>query len=226
MTQFEAYLEVLAEHEDEKSRSLLDPRDRILVNAGVRLNWIGDFVANKKIKYKKMSVILEKILFTGASKKWNKILLGECGKSIGRFRELIARDEQVRKMFAEEASFGDEPILLRGPDEKGFYAPVDGMHRLVGAILQNKNTVAAFVTADGGECLPICEAHVVYDLIRGFQRHAKDEQGKIELYHALMLLARTYENVVGLLKGRFDPEHVPDESVQEIVRKVIDDSKK
>jgi hypothetical protein len=222
MTEFDTYLESLADHEDEKSRSLLDPRGRILVNAGVRLNWIGDFVANEKIGYEKAVVPLEKIKFSGASKKWNKILLGECGKSVEKFRELMARDELVRDMFAAEASFGEEPILLRGPGKEGYYVPVDGMHRLVGAILQGRESISAFVPVDEVACLPICEAHVVYDLIRGFQRHAKDEQGKTELYHALKLLARTYENVVGLLKNRFDVEHVPDEEVQKIIGRVID----
>ncbi|MFH1089579.1 MAG: hypothetical protein V1716_04100 [Candidatus Uhrbacteria bacterium] len=226
MTKFEKYIEVLASHEDTKSESFLDSRGRILVNAGIRLNWIGDFISNPQIKYKLKSVPINKVLFTGTNPSWNKILIDQCEKSVEKFQALTKNNLEIKKRFLKEASFGDEPILMRGPDENGLYRVFDGMHRFVGAVLKNKKTISAYVPINEDSHLPICEAHVIYDLIRGFQRHAKDQQGKRELYYALKLLARTYENVVDLLNIRFSFKYVPDKDVQKIIEKVIKKIKK
>lgn len=226
MNKFEKYIDVLATHEDKKSKSFLDPRGRILVNAGIRLNRIGDFISNPNIKYKLTSVSVNKVLFTGTNPDWNKILIDQCEKSVERFRALTKNNLEIKKKFSKEASFGDEPILMRGPDENGLYRVFDGMHRFVGAVLKNKKTIAAYIPINEEKHLPICEAHVAYDLIRGFQRHAKDQQGKRELYYALKLLARTYENVIDLLKNRFNFKHIPDKDVQKIIEKVIKEIKK
>ncbi len=224
MTGFDKYLKSLAVHERQKSAHL-DPRSTILVNAGIGLNWLGDYLANPKIKFKKVSVPVEKILFTGTEPKWNKILIDRCERSVVKFRTLIEKDERLRKKLTNEASFGKEPILLRGPDEQGMYHVFDGMHRFVGAVLAGKKSIYAYAATNERKHLPVCEAHVVYDLIRGFQRHAKDERGKVELYHALKLLSRTYGNVPDLLKKRFDAKHVADNDVQEIIKRVINESK-
>lgn len=225
MNEFEKYLKSLAEHEEVKARKQLDVRGRILVSAGVGLNWIGDFATNPKIKYKKYKVPIEKILFTGTEPEWNKILLEKCERSVAKFRLLVSANVAVRSKFMKEASFGSEPILLRGPDENGFYRVLDGMHRFMGAVLSGKKTVTAYAPINEGKYLPVCEAHVVYDLIRGFQRHAKDERGKFELYHALKLLSRTYGNVIDLLKNRFGAKHVADEEVQAVISKIIKEIK-
>ena len=221
MNDFEKYIQDLANHEDEKSKSFLDPRKRILVNAGIRLNWIGDFLANPKIKYEKKEVPTGKVLFTGTNLEWNKVLVDKCERSVEKFQKLIEQDEKIKHRFTEEASFGNEPILMRGPDEKGFYRVFDGMHRFVGAVIKKRKTVSAYVAINEDKHLPVCEAHTVYDLIRGFQRHARDENGKTELYHGLKLLARTYENVIDLLENRFNSTYVADDEVQEIIKKVI-----
>jgi len=221
MTKFEKYIKDLAAHEERKSMPFLNPRMQILVNAGIRLNWIGDYLANPKIRFRKIKISVDKILFTGSSLAWNKILLDRCHKSVGEFKELISKNQTIKKKFIKDASYSAEPILLRGPDEKGFYRVLDGMHRFVGAIIKNKKTVSAYIPVDEGKYLPICEAHVVYDLIRGFQRSARDKQGENDLYHALRLLARTYENGADLLKIRFNHKYVPDKAVQKIIRKII-----
>ncbi|NTU99401.1 hypothetical protein HGA64_05375 [Candidatus Falkowbacteria bacterium] len=225
MTKFEEYLSNLADHEEESSLAKLDPRSKILVNAGVRLNWMGDFIANPKIKYKKKRIPINKILFTGTTREWNSVLLDQCSGNIERFKELVENNVAIKKKFFKEASFSEEPILLRGPDKNGLYRTFDGMHRFVGAVLAGKKTIAAYVPLNEGAQLPICEPHVVYDLIRGFQRHAKDEQGKKELLHALNLLARTYENVTDLLEKRFDQAHLPDKEVQAVINAVIKKNK-
>jgi len=223
---FEKYISSLAKHETENSESFLDSRSEILVNAGIRLNWLGDFLANPNIKYKKIDVAVEKILFTGTVPKWNKILMDRCGRSVKKFQELIEQDEEIKKKFTNEASFGSEPLLMRGPDEEGFYRIFDGMHRFVGSVIQNRKVVSAYVPINSEDHLPICEAHTVYDLIRGFQRNANDEAGKIQLYYALKLLVRTYENVLDLLKYRFNEEYIPYVEVQKIIAKVIAETEK
>lgn len=220
MTKFEKYIENLASHEDKKGKSLINARERILVNAGIRLNWIGDYIANPKIKYRKIDISVDKVLFTGTNPEWNKILIDRCQKNVTNFKELIKNDKKIRKKFASEASYGNEQILIRGPDENGFYSVFDGMHRFLGIILKNKKTVQAYVPINEQDHLPVCEAHVVYDLIRGFQRHANNKQGEKDLYHALKLLARTYENVIELLEKRFNFTYVADRKVQKIIKRV------
>ena len=96
---FEKYISSLAKHETENSESFLDSRSEILVNAGIRLNWLGDFLANPNIKYKKIDVAVEKILFTGTVPKWNKILMDRCGRSVKKFQVLIEQDEEIKKKF-------------------------------------------------------------------------------------------------------------------------------
>ena len=169
---------------------------------------------------------INQVLFTGTTPDWNKILIDKCERSVKKFRKLIKQDKKSKKRFIQEASFGNEPILMRGPDEKGFYRVFDGMHRFVGAVIEERGTVTAYVPINEDKHLPVCESHTVYDLIRGFQRHAKDDNGKTELYHALKLLARTYENVIELLETRFNSTYVADDEVQEIIEKVIKKIKK
>ncbi len=224
MQDFDHYLQELADHEDEKGRSLIDARGRILVNAGIRLNWIGDAVANPEIRYESQDVSVDSVLFTGTSLAWNKILIDQCERSVNQFRTLMKHKPALKRKFRQEALFSHKPVLLRGPDDKGFYRVVDGMHRFVGAVINNQATIPAFVPVNESEKLPVCEAHVVYDLIRGFLRHANDAQGRVELEQALKLLVRTYANVADLLRERFSATYVSEQAVQEVIGRVLDRS--
>lgn len=223
MDDFEQYLESLSQNEEKKST--LNSREKILVYSGVHLNWMGDFLANPNINYTKKQIPIEQVLFTGTSPDWNEILIKQCKRSVSQFQELIQQDTAIKELFTQKASFESLPILLHGPDEEGFYRVFDGMHRFVGAILANHTIVEAYIPTNVSEHLPICEAHVIYDLIRAFQRHAKDENGKKELYYALRLLARTYGNVIDLLESRFNITYVSDNDVQEIITQVIQEVK-
>lgn len=223
MSRFDVFLEALADHEEKKIENTLSVRQRLLVNAGIQMNWMGDFLANPAIKYKEQDIPLQNIRFTGTNPAWNRVLLDQCDRSIAAFQQLVQEDENIRHQFEQEASYGTEPILLIGPDEEGFYLPLDGMHRLVGAALQQRTSMKAFVTSHAEHHLPICEAHVVYDLIRAYQRNARDEQGGTQLYHALCLLIRTYANVPTLLRERFGRDHVAHEDIQEIIERVLAD---
>jgi len=222
MSKFEAYLKELAQHEKEKTKGFLkDPQQTILVHAGISLNWLGDFFANPEIEWVRKSLLVEKIQFTGTNPEWNRILTDQCKRSVAKFRSLIKKYPELESRFRKEASFGDEIILVRKSEDKGFYKALDGMHRFMGAVLQKKKHVWVYLAVNEDKHLPICEAHVVYDLIRGFCRHAHDEQGKEQLYHALKLLSRTYANVFELLRERFNADYVHDNDAQAVITRVL-----
>ena len=61
MNDFKEYSKNLADHEEKNSRSFLEPRERLLMNAGYRLNWIGDYIANPNIEFKLKDMDLAKI---------------------------------------------------------------------------------------------------------------------------------------------------------------------
>lgn len=219
--EFENFLDKLAIHESIKNEDFLDSRGKILVNAGIQLNWLGDFLSNPKIKYKKAVLPVYKILFTGTNPEWNVVLLERCKRLVKDFQVLIKEDEKLREKFISESSFGKEPILVRKTDKDDVYQVLDGMHRFVGAVINGKESVDVYVPINEDEHLPVCEPHVIYDLIRGFQRNAKENEGKKELYYALKLLSRTYENVNELLNKRFSFEYMADRNVQDVIDRIL-----
>lgn len=225
MTTFEQYLQDLADHEEEKSRPLLaDPRVKIRVYGGMRLNWLGDFFGNPNIKWQEQELLVDIILFGGTGLAWDRILIDQCKRSPAKFRELIGRTQGLRAKFESEVSSGEQPIVVRhSPDREGYYHVLDGMHRFVGAVIGEQTTIKAYVPVNEHEHLPRCESHVVYDLIRGFMRHAADEQGKEGLYQALKLLMRTYENVGDLLRHRFNAQYVRNQDVQDVIQRVLNE---
>lgn len=94
------------------------------------------------------------------------------------------------------------------------------MHRFVGRILQGDKEIEAWVCIK--EVKPFCEPHVVYNLIRGYQRlEEKSEQRAIELQFALQLLMKTCANVKKLLIERFGSSRLRDEDIQNIITKAI-----
>jgi len=222
MSKFKECLEKLADHENKKSELYLgDQRMVILVNAGIGLNWLGDFFANPEIKWEERQLPIEKIQFTGTNPEWNRILVDKCERSVSKFRTLMAENSKLEEKFRQEASFGDEMILVRKSEKEGFYKVLDGMHRFVGVVLEDKREARVLLPINEDKHLPVCEAHTVYDLIRGFIRSARDKEGEVELYSALKLLCRTYANVRELLIERFNKDYVYDDKVQEIIRKVL-----
>lgn len=223
MTKFERYLKNLAIHEKEKRYDTLPDRIKILVMSGVALNWLGDYLANPKIKWIEKQIAIGKIKFTGTGPEFNKILIDRCGRSPEKFKDLITQDSKIKKIFQNYATKSSIPILVR-PDEenKGYYKVLDGMHRFIGAIFAGKNKVAVWLPENDQKALPECEYHVIYDLIRGYQRNARDKEGKKELYHALKLLSRTYSNVKKVLQERFHQGWVRDaEDVHKVIEKVL-----
>lgn len=217
---FETYLKELASHEREKyEKYLSDPRNIILVYSGVALNWLGDFFANPDIKWVERTVKVEDCLFTGTNPEMNEILLNKCQEKPENLISYLENNSKDKELIYEYASYGDETILLRKKDDK--YLLLDGTHRFVGAVLQKNKTVKAYIPVNEQQVLPNCEAHTVYDLIRGFRRNARDEEGKKALYWALKLLNRTYANVGLLLRERFNEKYERNKEVQDVISKVL-----
>ena len=125
--------------------------------------------------------------------------------------------------FTNETPLVKETILVRESDNPGKYKILDGIHRLIGACLEGKKTIIALVPMNENGVLPICEAHTIYDLIRGFIRHRHNKDGETELYYGLKLLLNTYANTQDLLKNRFNKKWVDDEKTQNIIKKVLED---
>ena len=221
--EFNQFLESLGEKEAKKVESLVseDPRKKILINGGVFLNWLGDFFANPEITWRKIEVDIDQIRFTGTNPELNKILLERAEKKPAKLREILDADPEVKKYITDIASNNQVLIVVRHGENEGEYKMLDGSHRLLTMILEGKEKTIVWYPGNELELLPVCEAHVVYDLIRGFIRNAKDEEGKKELYYALKLLIRAYSNVPDLLMNRFNSEYVFDEDVQEVIKKVL-----
>jgi hypothetical protein len=213
---FEDYLKKLEKHESEVLRDL-DTREKIRVSSGIRLNHISDFVGNPKTKFILIKIPADKVLFTGTTEpEWNKILIERCKRSPAELKKLILKHPELKPRFSH-AKFSKEPILVKKFKDK--YKVFDGMHRFVGAVLENKDSVEAFVAIN--EAKPICEAHVIYDLIKGFLRSEKTKKDKQDLFSALRLLKKSYENTEYLLKNRFNAKYEPDKDLQKIINKIV-----
>ena len=223
MKKIDRFIKKLAVHQAKKvSGQIADPRASLLVTSGIHLNWLGDFFGNPEIKWQEKNVPLEKIKFTGTNPEWNKILLDNCDRSPKKLQALIKRNPKIKKVFNQKSYSANQPVVLRQDlENKGYYKVLDGMHRMVAATISGKSKVKCLVCTNEEKVLPICESHVVYDLMRGFIRSAKDKQGEKELYHALKLLSRTYANVTPLLRGRLGKKWVLDKDVQKIIKRVL-----
>jgi hypothetical protein len=224
MTSFETYLYNLAKHEQSKSQDLLvSSRNQILVNAGVRLNWMGDFFANPNILWSDVTEMnVDNIQFTGTNPDWNNILIKDCDGNSMKFIRLIDQNQRLKQKFQEESSFNpDLPILVRKSEGSDKFKVFDGMHRFIGALVHGQPTIKVYFPINEDKALPWCEPHVIYDLIRGFLRNANDKEGEKQLYHALRLLIRTYGNTRELLVDRFNKENVDEDTVQEIIKNVL-----
>lgn len=230
MDKFQKYLSDLAEVEKTKAEKaeMETSEGKILVYGGVKLNWLGDFFGNPKIKWKKQTLPLEQILFSGTGPDWNKILIDECKRQPEKFQELIKKDPKSKDKFWQEVKdVAGIPILVRIADEdpKKFQV-LDGMHRFIKAVIENKKEIKVYLPINEKEFLPVCERHTIYDLIRGFIRNAHNKAGEKELYFGLKLLARTYSNVIQDLKERFNDNWVRNEKAQAVIQKVIKESGK
>ena len=220
---FNKYLRNLAQSEEEKSKSFNNTsRHKILIHSGVLLNWLGDYFANPKIKWQKKLVPIKNILMTGTSPEFNKIFIKQSQRSPSKLLNILEKDKKLKDKvlkWANKTKGFTELIILR--KEGKYYKVLDGMHRFVKVVLAGVTEIESYVPLNEKSELPVCESHIVYDLIRGYLRNARDKAGQKQLEQSLMLLLRTYSNVEDLLKNRFNLDYVPEKDVQDVIKKVF-----
>lgn len=217
------YIKDLSQSEEKKSKAFNNnPRHKISIHSGVLLNWLGDYFANPKIKWQKRTVNVEKILMTGTMPEFNKIFIEKSKRSPDKLLHILNKNQRLRDKIAKWANKNRGfagVILLRKEGE--YYKVLDGMHRFIKIVLSGNKEIEAYIPINEEKELPVCEAHVVYDLIRGYLRHARNKTGRKQLEQALMLLLKTYANVRKLLKNRFNFIYVPEKDVQSVINKAL-----
>lgn len=134
-------------------------------------------------------------------------------------------DPSIRARLEKEIAAEPTPILVRkGPGGGGRPRVLFGMRPFVQAILDGKTEIEVFTPINEDDVRPLCEPHVVYDLIKAYERRGHDEAGFQQLIGGLTLLNREYANVEKLLRERFDPvaRNMPDNGVERAIQAVFD----
>lgn len=191
--------------------------EQIVMYSGAALNWIADYITDENISWERETIFIDQLWLTGTNPEWNKIVIDKCQRSPRKLKEALRRPA-IRKIF-KKAEFNPLPILVRYEDEK--YKVLDGMHRVIGAILKGKKQIKAWIAMPQGKPSPRCEPHVVYDLLRAYQRGLNKDRKALLI--ALKFLKKSYGNVEGLLKHRFNKKWLPDDEIQEIIQEALKD---
>lgn len=212
------YLEQLAKKQMDKALAKADVLKRLLMASGAELNWVADFITDASYFWTKEELTLDDLWLTGTGPDWNKVVIDECERSPVKFRQRLKNDPALIPLF-KDAVFSDDPILLRYEEEK--YKVLEGMNRVIAMLRDGKETVTAFVARPSGTPRPMCEPHVVYDLIRAYDRKLTTD--RVGLIAALRLLRSCYANVDGLLRDRFTGGWMPNQEIREIVAEALKD---
>jgi len=218
------YLEKLNKHLKSKTEKFLSQNlaEQFLNSSGILLNWIADYLTDPNIRWEKEELEIDQLYLTGTSPAWNKIIIDQCQRSPSKLRTLFRKNPSIKKIF-KEAKFIDLPILVRYEEDK--YKVLDGMHRIIAAIRDGLSLIPAFVAYPQAEPQPSCEAHLIYDFLRAYQRRSPVERQSLrtDLISGLRFLKKVYGNVEGLLRERFNSNYVLDPEIQEIIKEVLKD---
>lgn len=210
------YLKELIKNLEAKNAKRQSYVDKLLMHSGAVLNWIGDYITDENAVWKKEKLLIDKLYLTGTNPEWNRIVIDICGRSPKKLREYFQKYSIATKIF-KDAVFENIPVLVRY--DEGKYKMLDGMHRAVAAIRDGKKYIYAYVARINGKPKPKCEAHVIYDLLKAYQRGIhRDSKG---LESSLLYLKKSYSNVERLLKNRFNKNWVHDREVQKIIKEVL-----
>ncbi len=214
-----AYLEKLAEAERARFENTNSSLERLLTYSGVALNWMADYLLDPNVIWRNETIAIDSLYLTGTSPEWNKVIIDEAQRSPTKLHILIANKPALSEFF-KNAQYDDSPILVRYEDDKN--KVLNGMHRVIGAILDGKEHIEAFIgELKGATYTPVCEPHVVYDLLRAYIRGINpDRKGLIA---ALKFLRKAYSNVDELLKNRFGPDGIADDDIQAIIQDALTD---
>jgi len=191
----------------------LSPLEKILVFAGVAMNWQADFLLDETIKWRKKKLKLDDLYLTGTNPRWNAIVIDKCQRSPKKFRDYLLKNPAAKTIF-KKAKFSLYPILVHHEDKK--LKVFDGMNRVIASLREGKKEIEAWVATPNKKPKPKVEPHVIYDFLRSYHRGInKDRKGLIA---ALKFLRKSYSNVDQLLKERFNIDWVPSEEIQKIIR--------
>lgn len=193
----------------------LSLREKLAMYSGALLKWTADYLSDGNIKWQKRKIKINDLTLAGTNPEGNKIIIDKCQRSPEKFRILLKKNPKIKKIF-KDAKLNSIPILVRYEEKE--YKVLDGMHRVIGAILANKSEITAFVGKVSNPRSWI-EPHVVYDLLKANQR--KLNTNREDLICALRFLCKAYINVEDLLKNRFNDSYVYDKNIQEIIKKVL-----
>lgn len=225
------FLRRLALHMRDKADARQNMPERLTTSCGVLLNWVADYITDPSIQWTKEKLSIDNLWLTGTNPEWNKIIVEKCQRSPQKLKQLLKKEPAIANIFSKsnlekhnkkeaEVLLRDKkmPILIRYEENK--YKVLNGMYRTILAILDEKNHINAFVARAQNKFQPQCEPHVVYDLLRSYNRGInKDKQGLIA---ALYFLKNSYSNVENLLKTRFSKPYIPgNDEIQDIIYKAL-----
>lgn len=201
-----------------------NPQDAMILLWWVALNSMWDYLGNSEAKYERKLIKLEDIYLTWTTPDINKITLDICNRDVNKFKKLLEQDNKLKIKLENWASFWEETILLI--DLWNWkYKSFDWMHRIVWHILSWKKEIDAYVLKNQNDFLPNCEPHVIYDIIKAYQRSNRNTQDRCDFIWALNLMIKNVWNTKNLLSNRFDANHLKDNDVQNIIKEVLKNEK-
>ncbi len=212
------FFQRLIAYQRKKIAPFQSPLDELVMLSGAALNWLGDIFSDPNITWTLEKLDINTLWLTGTGPEWNDVIIRRCERSPAKLRRLLTDDPDVANMFGSVA-FDPAPILIRFDDSK--LKVLDGMHRTIGAIREGRDQVGAWVARPIADARPSCEPHVVYDLIRAYQRKLNTDRAG--LIAALRFLRAAYANVDQLLRERFNKEWLPDDKMQSIIAAALMD---
>ena len=213
------YLQKLVEHLRTQYEEHHDVVDELVMLAGATLKWDGDFFTDANVQWSKEEVRIDDVTLTGLGPEWNAIVIDRCQRDPKQLRALLQSDSAVAEMAAK-LPVGDMPILVRVDGEKK--KTLDGMKRVIAAIRDGRENIEAFVARTTGTPKPECEAHVVYDLLRSYDRGINTDRKS--LIAALQYLRKSYSNVDTLLRERFGPGWIYNDDIRAIIEEALRDN--
>ncbi|MEK7460934.1 MAG: hypothetical protein AAB647_01815 [Patescibacteria group bacterium] len=220
MTNFpdQKYLQELIVHLRKKQDQNGEYLEELLMRSGAALNWVSDYVLDPGAQWIRQKLPIDEVILTGTNREWNEIIIDQAERSPYKLRSLIRNNLTVAELF-RDLRFDPTPILVR--DENGERRVLDGMHRIVAAIRDGHDNIDAFMVRFQGSPKPVCESHVIYDLLRAYERGInRDRDGLIS---ALRFLRGSFTNVEELLRQRFDSSLLRNSDLQAIITVVLQD---
>jgi hypothetical protein len=213
------YLRKLINHiQEEVGKAKRNQLESLVSLSGVAMNWIADYITDPNINWRKQLLLVDRLYLTGTNPTWNKIVIDRCGRSPQKLREYLKKNKKAGKIFLSE-KVDNTPILVRF--EEGEYKVLDGIHRVIATIRSGEKTITAFVARPGpGKPSPVVEPHVVYDLLKAYQRGLNKDRKS--LVTSLRFLKEAYGNVEQLIRERFSRTWVSSDEIQEIMKEVLE----